>query len=35
MSKGQYAKTLGALNFGGQIMIIDSRASFNLIDKIF
>lgn len=30
-----YQKTLGALHFGGRIMIIETRAALKLIDKYF
>ncbi len=30
-----YEKTLGALHFGGRVMIIDSKAALNLINKYF
>ena len=30
-----YTKTLGALHFGGHIMIIDTQAALRLIDKYF
>ena len=39
LSKSQliehYEKTLGAFNFGGRIMIIDTRAALKLINKYF
>ncbi len=39
LSKSQlvehYEKTLGALHFGGRIMIIETKAALNLIDKYF
>ena len=30
-----YEKTLGALHFGGRVMIIESKAALNLINKYF
>ena len=30
-----YTKTLGAMHFGGHIMIIDTPAALRLIDKYF
>jgi hypothetical protein len=30
-----YEKTLGAIHFGGRVMIIETRAALKLIDKYF
>ena len=39
LSKSQlidhYRKTLGAIHFGGRVMIIETKAAINLIDRYF
>ena len=39
LSKSQlidhYEKTLGAIHFGGRVMIIETRAALKLIDRYF